>query len=171
MLKVTKAKTTTRDTPADSAVLAQIQSSLQALAQSANQIRRHEELLRAAGVRVDRAGAALLYKLRLHAERPQRVTSLAALLGVDAPTVTRKVQQLEQLGYVIREPDPDDRRASLIRLTRAGQRTVERILSAHREQLAQIFTDWADEDVRAFATLLDKFSQSLRHNSESTNDH
>ncbi|NNN02116.1 MAG: MarR family transcriptional regulator, partial [Acidimicrobiaceae bacterium] len=104
------------------------------MTQSTNQIRVHEELLRAAGVRLDRAGAALLYKLRLYADTPLRVTSLAALLGVDAPTVTRKVQQLERLGYVAREPDPDDGRASLIRLTTSGQETVDRILAAHRER-------------------------------------
>ncbi len=125
-----------------------------------------EELLRAAGVRLDRAGAALLYKLRHYADTPFRVTSLAALLGVDAPTVTRKVQQLERLGYVAREPDPEDGRASLIRLTRSGQDTVDRILAAHRDRLARLFDGWGDDDVRTFGALLEKFSESLRRDTE-----
>jgi DNA-binding MarR family transcriptional regulator len=147
-------------------IISEIQSSLQSVTQSTNQIRVHEELLRAAGVRLDRAGAALLYKLRLYADTPFRVTSLAALLGVDAPTVTRKVQQLERLGYVAREPDPDDGRASLIRLTTSGQETVDRILAAHRERLTRLFDGWDDGDVRRFGALLEKFAQSIRGDTE-----
>ena len=155
-----------RQTKPTAAVLGQIQSSLQIVSQSSQQIRAHEELLRAAGVRLDRAGAALLYKLRLYADAQLRITSLAALLGVDAPTVTRKVQQLERLGYVTREPDPDDGRASLIRLTRSGQTTVDRILAAHRDRLAQLFDGWDDDDVRTFGVLLERFSEAVTRGME-----
>ena len=148
------------------AVIGQIQSSLQVVSQSTNQVRVHEELLRAAGVRLDRAGAALLYKLRLYSDTPFRVTSLATLLGVDAPTVTRKVQQLERLGYVARDRDPHDGRATLIRLTPSGQETVDRILAAHRDRLTRLFDGWADDDVRQFATLLERFSDSIRKDTE-----
>lgn len=148
-----------------------IQASLQIVAQSANQVRAHEQLLRAAGVRLDRAGAALLYKLRLHGGDSFRVTSLAALLGVDAPTVTRKVQQLERLGYVARAADPDDRRASRIHLTQSGEATLDRILVAHRERLERLFEHWADDDVRAFATLLERFSDSILTDMEHNDDH
>lgn len=147
-------------------VLERIQSSLRTIAQSTNQVRVHEELLRSAGVRLDRAGVALLYKLRLHADTPFRVTSLAGLLGVDAPTVTRKVQQLERLGYVAREPDPDDGRATLIRLTQSGQDTLDRVLDAHRERLARLLDGWGESDVRHFAALLERFSQTLREDTE-----
>ena len=166
-----KATTSPLDAPRSeqiSAVIGQIQTSLQGVTQSTNQVRVHEELLRAAGVRLDRAGAALLYKLRLYADTPFRVTTLATLLGVDAPTVTRKVQQLERLGYVAREPDPEDGRASLIRLTRGGQETVDRILAAHRDRLTRLFEGWDDDDVRQFGTLLERFSQSIQRDAEVT---
>ena len=45
---------------------------------------------------------------------PARVSDLAELLGVDTPTVTRKVQQLERLGYVAIEPDAEDKRAKRV---------------------------------------------------------
>ncbi len=150
------------------AVIGQIQTSLQGVIQSTNQVRVHEELLRAAGVRLDRAGAALLYKMRLHANTPLRVTALATLLGVDAPPVPRKVQQLERLGYVAREPDPEDGRASLIRLTRSGQETVDRILAAHRDRLTRLFEGWDDDDVRQFGALLERFSRSIQRDTEAT---
>ena len=79
------------------------------------QVRLHERLLQVAGVRIDRAGAALLYMLSSH-DDSCRVTDLADLLGVDAPTVSRKVQQLEKVGLVSRQADAGDRRATRIRL-------------------------------------------------------
>jgi DNA-binding MarR family transcriptional regulator len=80
--------------------------------------------------------------------------------------VTRKVQQLERLGCVAREQDPDDGRASLIRLTRSGQDTVDRILAAHRDRLARLFDGWHDDDVRTFGALLEQFSESIRRDTE-----
>jgi DNA-binding MarR family transcriptional regulator len=161
----TQAGVDARSQPSD-VLIGQIQSSLQGVTQSTNQIRVHEELSRAAGVRLDRAGASLLYKLRLHADKPLRVTSLAALLGVDVPTVTRKVQQLERLGYVAREPDPIDGRASLICLSHSGQETVDKFLAAHRDRLARLFDGWDDNDVRLFSALLERFSDSIRKDTE-----
>ncbi len=86
---------------------------LQTVARSITQVRLHERLLQSAGVRLDRAGATLLYKLSAKGDA-LRVTDLAEMLGVDAPTVTRKVQQLERDGMVVRHTDPDDGRASRI---------------------------------------------------------
>ena len=154
------------DLTAESTVIDRIQASLKLVAQSGNQVRVHEELLRVAGVRIDRAGLALLYKLGRHDDLPCRVTSLAGMLGVDTPTVTRKVQQLEREGYVVREPDPDDRRASLISLTESGQSALARVLSAHRERLTRLFKDWDEADVQNFATLLERFAEALHTDTE-----
>jgi DNA-binding MarR family transcriptional regulator len=141
-------------------VVDQVQAALQVVARSITQVRLHERLLRAAGVRLDRAGAALLHKLYADGES-LRVTDLAELLGVDAPTVTRKVQQLERDGLVTRHTDPDDRRATRIQLTSAGRRTLERVLRARREWLDHLLQGWEDSDLSTFASLLGRFSASL----------
>jgi DNA-binding MarR family transcriptional regulator len=146
------------DSPVD-----QIQAALQMVAGSITQIRVHERLLRAAGVRLDRAGAALLYKLYVHGDS-LRVTALAELLGVDAPTVTRKIQQLERAELVSRHADPDDGRATRIKLTRAGKRTIERVFKARREWFDEMIEDWDEADVAAFAALLTKFAGSMARN-------
>ena len=124
------------------------------------QARLHERLLQTAGVRLDRAGSALLYKL--YVDRGSlRVTTLADLLGVDAPTVTRKVQQLEQEGYVARHPDPDDRRATRIELSPTGRRTLQRVLDARRAWIASLFEGWDSAELGAFASALGRFSTTL----------
>jgi DNA-binding MarR family transcriptional regulator len=142
---------------------------LQTVARSITQVRLHERLLRLAGVRLDRAGAALLFKLSVKGDS-LRVTDLAEILGVDTPTVTRKVQQLERDKMVVRQTDPEDRRVSRIRLTPAGRRTIERVRRARRAWLEQILHDWDDEDLSALADLLGRFAEDLERDLDDTND-
>ena len=142
-----------------------IQESLQIVARSISQVRVHERLLQSAGVRLDRAAAAALYKLHVHGDAT-RITALAEMLGVDAPTVTRKIQQLERDGLVVRHADPDDGRASRIALTPAGRRTLERVLKARRAWLERLLEGWDDEDLARFGSLLGRFSTSLERDME-----
>jgi DNA-binding MarR family transcriptional regulator len=157
--QVTKGDRPAAAGPADRSI-DQIEVALQVVARSMTQARLHERLLQTAGVRLDRAGSALLYKLYVNRDS-LRVTTLADLLGVDAPTVTRKVQQLEQEGFVARHPDPDDRRATRIELSPAGRRTLQRVLDARRAWIASLFEDWDSADLAAFASALGRFSTTL----------
>jgi DNA-binding MarR family transcriptional regulator len=133
---------------------------LSTIVQAVNQVRLHERLLEAAGVRVDRTGASLLLKLE-RAGEPLRVTDLAERLGVDTPTVTRKVQQLERLGLVARDADRDDRRAQRLQLTDEGRETIERLGDAKRRWLDSLLAGWSREDRATFATLLGAFADRL----------
>jgi DNA-binding MarR family transcriptional regulator len=139
-----------------------IQAGLSVVAQSVNQVRSHERMLQAAGVRLDRAGASLLYKLHLSEGTALRVTALAERLGVDTPTVTRKVQQLERLGLVAREADAEDRRAIRIRLTDEGRTVLARLMAARREWLEHLLAGWPAADKTTFATLLGRFTDRLQ---------
>ena len=60
----------------------------------------------------------------LIAEGPQRAGALAATEGVTAPAMTRILNSLEDLGYVVRRPDPADRRASVVAVTPRGRELV-----------------------------------------------
>jgi DNA-binding MarR family transcriptional regulator len=152
----------------------QIQAAIQIVAGSITQIRVHERLLSAAGDRLDRAGSALLYKLHVYGDA-LRVTDLADRLGVDAPTVTRKIQQLEREQLVSRRPDPDDGRATRIMLTRAGRRaiekvSIEKVLEARREWYERLVADWNEDDLANFASLLVRFSANLARDLDEARD-
>lgn len=138
----------------------EFQEALQTVARSITQVRLHQRLLRSAGITLDRAGATLLHKLAAAGDS-LRITDLAEILGVDAPTVTRKVQQLEREDLVVRQPDPDDRRASRIRLTQAGRRMLDRVLRARRAWIENLLTDWGDDDLATLARLLGRFADDL----------
>src|SRR5690349_11285700 len=75
-----------------------------------------------------------------------RATDLARLSGRHKQIVGRIVDELEQLGYVERRPDPGDRRAKLILPTergldqvRLGDRKSTRLNSSHVEISYAVF--------------------------------
>ena len=49
-----------------------------------------------------------------------RITTLAERLGVTKQSASQLVGELEKIGYVERQPDPTDRRATLVRFTPTG---------------------------------------------------
>ncbi|TDE10989.1 MarR family transcriptional regulator [Jiangella asiatica] len=51
---------------------------------------------------------------------PMPVGELAACERVRPPSMTRTVSGLEELGLVVREPEPGDRRIAVVRITEAG---------------------------------------------------
>jgi DNA-binding MarR family transcriptional regulator len=54
-----------------------------------------------------------------------RLSELARGANMSPQAVGELVDELEFLGYVVRRPDPPDRRAKLIVLTRKGKACVE----------------------------------------------
>jgi DNA-binding MarR family transcriptional regulator len=66
---------------------------------------------------------------------PLRTGDLANREGVTAPTMTRIVAVLVGAGYVVREPDPDDRRVWLVRATEHGAQFINEVRSARSRAL------------------------------------
>jgi DNA-binding MarR family transcriptional regulator len=151
------------------AELKRVASSMSILSRAFTLSRPHEQLIKEAGVRLDRAGSALLFKLRAHGESA-RVSDLAQLLDVDTPAVTRKVQQLERLGYVAITPDVDDKRAKRVAITKSGEKTIERIMLAANHRLSRLFEGWTKEEVTIFSSSLDKFAHALTKEMENDRD-
>src|SRR5438132_10389986 len=114
--------------------------------------RRHDLVRTVAAVPLDRAAVMVLQQL---AEAgPVRSGELAARLQVEAPHVTRQVQRLQQVGYVNRAPDPDDRRAQLIQLTPSGRAASDRVREAGTSGMQAALAHWPPQEMHQFATLL-----------------
>jgi DNA-binding MarR family transcriptional regulator len=58
--------------------------------------------------------------------RPEgmRLTELARGANITPQSMGQIVDELEQLGYLVRTPDPADRRAKIIKLTRDGEKVA-----------------------------------------------
>lgn len=88
-------------------------------------------------------------------ERPSaalRLVDLAARAGMTAQSMGELVDDLETRGYVERRPDPADRRAKRIHLTRKGRataRAAERAMREVEEHLAAVLGDAEYRRLRA----------------------
>ena len=68
---------------------------------------------------------------------PLRLGDLAAAEGIAPSTLTRLVAALEELGYVRRDADPKDARASTLAITVLGHETLERLRAENSALLTQ----------------------------------
>ena len=73
-----------------------------------------------------------------------RITELGQDVLLTQPGMSRLVARLEARGLVERVGDPDDARASRIRLTRSGVAAQRRIGRAHARHVAQAMTRHLD---------------------------
>jgi DNA-binding MarR family transcriptional regulator len=80
---------------------------------------------------------------------PLRLGDLAAREGIAPPTLTRIVAGLEEAGYVVRVPDPDDRRATRAEATPAATTVVAGIGSARVAQLRTRVDALSADDLQA----------------------
>ncbi|MGO4759806.1 MarR family winged helix-turn-helix transcriptional regulator [Streptomyces sp. 2MCAF27] len=148
--------------------MVEIERALTRITYLAGRARQHERLMALAGVSLDRAAVAILrYIAESESLRPG---VLAVRLSVEASHVTRQLGQLERAGYVIRVPDPDDRRAQRVQLTDAGLVAVERIREAGRRGMAVALADWSPEDLGQLAGLFHRLADDFVTHAEADVD-
>lgn len=87
-------------------------------------IRSIESVLRPLGLSMARFEVLLVLSFARRKALP--MGRLRDTLMVHGSSVTYLVDRLEELGHVVREADPDDRRRSLVRITAAGEEAVTR---------------------------------------------
>ncbi len=133
-----------------------VNRSMQAFGHLVSHGRVIEAVLRDARINLSRADVQVLGTLR-EAGDGIRLGDLADRLQLDAPTVTRRVQQLESRHLVRRASDPLDRRAQLVQLTGTGNRTIERAKAAVHQWLAEVLAGWSTQEREQFARLLERF--------------
>jgi MarR family transcriptional regulator, organic hydroperoxide resistance regulator len=79
---------------------------------------------------------------------------LARCASLTTGGVTVLLDRLERAGYVHREPNPNDRRSSIVRPDRARLRQLERIYRAKGEALVRVLSQFNEAELR---TILDFF--------------
>ncbi len=89
-----------------------------------------------------------------HGGRMIRLNQLAERLRIAPRSVTTVVDALETAGLVARVQDPEDRRAILLRLTEAGEQTVDRIGQVRQQVAAEYFGAVGPDDRAALLRLL-----------------
>lgn len=83
----------------------------------------------------------------VHVYGPMRISDAAHKLSVDLSVASRQVNALVRAGYLEREPDPDDRRAYIVRSSETGKKVLE---ESHRRMVhafQQTLKGWGSDDV------------------------
>jgi DNA-binding MarR family transcriptional regulator len=70
-----------------------------------------------------------------------RVADLAAEFAIGIGAASKVVDRLERQGWAARQPNPSDRRSSLLALTDDGRRLVDAAEGTFSERLAELMTD------------------------------
>lgn len=92
---------------------------------------------------------------------PSRQSALAARMGVEPMTLVGYLDRLEGCGLILREPDPSDRRAKVVRLTSKGRPLLERAESVTRAAREAAMTDFRPEEVELLRGMLARLRARL----------
>ena len=88
------------------------------------------------------------------------LSHLAARLGVNASSAQRQVDRLLALDLVARREDAEDRRQVRLRLTRAAERLVDRVVRHRRAAIARIVADMPEEHRGGLVDALTSFADA-----------
>lgn len=98
---------------------------------------------------------------RLDEAGPLRMSALARWQEVEPSTMTAQVRRLEGRGWIIRQPDPTDRRVVMVALQPAGQQVIRHANKVARETANDLVAHWSEHDRRELTRLLVRLAGEL----------
>jgi DNA-binding MarR family transcriptional regulator len=104
----------------------------------------------------------------LAVDGPLRIGELAAREGVSAPTMTRVVACLEELGLLSRRADAADARSSIVELSDDGRRELDRIRVDSNKLLAALLDGLTPADQAAQVAALPALERLVAEFDESS---
>ncbi len=147
----------------DSASLRELHGALIDIVSVMNRPQRDEEMVRQAGIALDRA----LFSLLVMIERlgPIGIVDLADRVGRDYTTVSRQVSKLEELGLAERRESAADRRVREAVVTAQGKVMTDKVDAAREKMAREIFADWDAGDVTDLIRLMRRFATAVTRDS------
>jgi DNA-binding MarR family transcriptional regulator len=85
------------------------------------------------------ASQARVLSVLHHAEGPIKPSAVAILLFQETQSITGIIHRIEERGWVVSTPDPNDRRAIGLQLSDAGRELTEQIVRISRELFDELF--------------------------------
>lgn len=95
-------------------------------------------------------------------DAPMTLKQIADDTGSDAPATTVAVNDLEERGLVDRQPHPENRRAKLVSLTRAGQQVVDQVHRSVRDDAPAGLQELSRTDLAHLRRILERIDRSER---------
>ncbi|MCX8280128.1 MarR family winged helix-turn-helix transcriptional regulator [Phyllobacterium sp. 0TCS1.6C] len=155
-----------KNTHINSNQIRQLHSALIDIVSVMNRPQRDEQMVREAGIALDRA----LFPLLVGIERlgPIGIVELADRSGRDYTTVSRQVAKLESLGLAARRQSEADRRVTEAIVTPKGKAMTDKIDTARERIVRSTFQSWDAHDVEELVRLMRKFADAMNDLPEET---
>lgn len=90
-------------------------------------------------------------------------TQLGPNMGMESTSLSRSLNKLEKHGYIIRKPDPDDKRKSIIHLTKTGLAGREVAKEIVLEFNNKVFSHFKKSEMDTFFNVLKKINQIINN--------
>ena len=97
---------------------------------------------------------------------PVTVSELAARLGLTLPTVSGVLAGLDRAGFIERQPDPADRRRTIVAIIPAQAAVISEWLDGAASPIARVLDRLSLSEQEAFLKAMDLLEAELRHQDE-----
>jgi DNA-binding MarR family transcriptional regulator len=101
---------------------------------------------------------------------PLTPTALARRVGLHPATITGIVDRLERGGWIVRERDPADRRAVLLRVVPERVPDLLSLYAGMNRSMNQIYTGYDEHDLEVLADFLSRTAEAGRSATEKLSD-
>ncbi|MCE8004153.1 MarR family winged helix-turn-helix transcriptional regulator [Billgrantia ethanolica] len=88
-------------------------------------------------------------------------TQLFETLMISSGGMTSRLDRLEKAGLIVRSPNPEDRRGTLVSLTDKGLALMERMIPEHVDNEARMLAALSREEQETLSELLGKLLEGL----------
>ncbi|MEK4030024.1 MULTISPECIES: MarR family transcriptional regulator [Bacillaceae] len=93
---------------------------------------------------------------------PLGINVLAEKLLLNISTASRQVSTLEAKNYIVRYPDPQNGRISLLEITQEGQKILHKVQKARFAAYAEVLHDWTKEELEELDANLTRLNRDFK---------
>jgi DNA-binding MarR family transcriptional regulator len=92
-------------------------------------------------------------------KRTSTPTELAKYTGLSSGAATAMLDRLEKEGFIERQPNPDDRRGTLIILAKSGAERVARWYAPVGKAQEQLISDYSEDELRLISGFFEGYAK------------
>lgn len=90
-----------------------------------------------------------------------RVSDVSHQLNITTPSVTKLINELEEKGIVGKHEHAEDKRVTLVELTKLGKEYEQKYVEQYHAEWAQKLADVSDEDIQTVVCTLNKLAKAM----------
>ena len=110
---------------------------------------------------ISRMEGSIIFWLVKSENKSVNVSELAEGLHVSMQSISRTLKSLENKGYIVREVDSDNRRNTLIKLSKKGNELVEKKKKDVEGYFERVFSHFTEEELQQYLNFQEKFYAAI----------